>query len=720
MNRVLLILAALALTGPVEGMSPACAGASTPEANPPPVADGLRDRRSLPAGQALRSADTRKTDSKPGRARASRGDPTFNRDIARILFGNCVMCHHDGGSGPFSLLTYESVRKRAALIAKVTASRYMPPWLPEPGYGDFEGARRLTDDEIATIRAWVDRDMPEGEAADLPPAPQFHEGWQVGTPDLILSMPDSYTLQASGPDVFRNFVFSVPVTTARYVRAVEIAPGNERVVHHANIVIDHSGTARRLDGYDPEPGFEGMRVKLESRRFDPQSHFLFWKPGTVLIPDTDEMSWIVTPGTDLVLNMHMKPSGKQESVRPAIGLYFCEQPPTKFPMLLQLEHDGALDIPPGAGGFVVTDELVLPLDVELLGIYPHAHYLGKEIRALATLPSGDTKSLIWIKKWNLDWQAVYRYAKPIPLPKGTTISMRWTYDNTSANERNPNHPPKRVGAGNQSSDEMSHLWIQVLPRRKEGRLTLEEELLRRKLAKYPRDFDAHLGLGSILQSMGRLEEALVLYRKAVLIKPGDASAENNLGAALLAASMTPEVLGEAIRHFREALERRPDYTDAHFNIAKALLAQGLADEAVEHLRAVVHQTPQDAEPHSYLGAALIGQNQLEEAESELQAALRLDRTLASVRYNLGYVHARRGQLDEAVLDLEEALRVDPKDAAAHTLLGSILASQGKLPPAIEHLESALRLDPENPTARENLKRAKDLVRGSPGKASDTP
>src|SRR6185295_5418617 len=218
-----------------------------------------------------------------------------------------------------------------------------------------------------------------------------------------------------------------------------------------------------------------------------------------------------------------------------------------------------------------TDEYQLPLDVDVLGIYPHAHYLGKDIQALATLPDGTKRWLIRIKDWDINWQAVYRYARPVFLPKGTIISMRYTYDNSAANVRNPNHPPRRVQAGNRSSDEMGHLWIQVLPRgRDDQRLILQESLMRHRLQKYPNEFTAHFNLGAALQSLGRVEEAITYYRQALRIKPDDAVARNSLGSAL----QTLGKFEEAIGQYREALRIRPDYVNAHYNLGTSLLSIG--------------------------------------------------------------------------------------------------------------------------------------------------
>lgn len=647
-------------------------------------------------------------DAPPGDA-----PPTFARDVAPIFFQNCGVCHHPGGAGPFSLLSYDEARKHAKQIASVTRRRYMPPWLPEPGYGDFLGVRRLTDAQIDTIARWAEGGAREGNASDLPAAPSFPDGWLLGKPDLVLELPQAYTLRAGGTDFFRNFVFPVPVDGRRYVKALEILPGNSRVVHHANVLVDRFGAARQLDREDMDLGFGGMKVKLESRRFEPQTHFLFWKPGTPPVQDPESLVWPIDKGNDLVLNMHLKPSGKPEPVKPSLGLYFGEAPPTKFPMLLQLEHDGALDIPAGKADFTVTDELTMPLDVELLAIYPHAHYLGKEVQAFATLPTGEKRPLIWIKDWNLDWQAVYRYAAPVLLPKGSVVSMRWTYDNTAANVRNPNHPPRRVRAGNQSTDEMSHLWLQVLPSRQDDRKILQEALMRQKLRKYPRDFEAHFGLASVLQSMGRTTEALDVYRQSLAIKPGDPTAENNVGAAILSTGMTTENLNEAIAHFRASLKGRPDYVDALHNLGKALLAQGKAEEAASQFTHVLYVDPDDADAHAYLGSASVMQGKLHEAAKEFQAALRLDPERESAYYGLGYCEARLGDLTGATAHLERAVAIRSDDASAHTELGAVYAARGNLDKAIEHFDRAVKLDPRNQKAKTGLERAREQ-RGSGG------
>ena len=211
----------------------------------------------------------------------------------------------------------------------------------------------------------------------MPPQPQFVKGWQLGKPDLIVKAAKPFQLPASGIDTYWNFILPIPINESRWVKAVEIRPGDKRLVHHANILVDRLELSRKMET-QPGAGFGGMEIRIESELFDPDSHFLFWKPGTVPYVEPDGMALRLDKGTDLVLNTHLQPSGKPEMIEPSIGIYFTDKPATEHPMLLQLECDSQLDIPPGDANFVVHDEFTLPLDVDVLAIYPHAHYLGKE------------------------------------------------------------------------------------------------------------------------------------------------------------------------------------------------------------------------------------------------------------------------------------------------------------------------------------------------------
>ncbi len=599
---------------------------------------------------------------------------TFNKDIAPIVFHSCAPCHRPGDAAPFPLLTYEDVKRHAAQIVQVTRRRYMPPWPPEPGYGDFEGARRLTEDQIQRFARWMEQGAQEGFRSDLPPAPRFTEGWELGQPDLVAQIPRTFTLPAGGGDVFRNFVMSPDLKETRYVRAMELRPGNKRVVHHANVVIDHARSWRGRDGADGQPGFPGMDLMTESGAdFEPDSHFLFWKPGSPAQQTPDDMAWRLNPGDDLIVNLHLQPSGKAEGVQPVLGLYFAKQAPRRFPMLLQLEHDGAIDIPPGARDFSVSDELTLPVACDVLAIYPHAHYVGKRIEAWAILPGGERLWLARINDWDINWQAVYTYRQPVKLPRGAAVHMRIEYDNSAENPRNPSHPPKRVLSGDRSQDEMGHVWLQVLPHsgqddRRDPRAALEEALMRRRLEKYPSDFVANFNLGGLLQMDGRHREALGYFEKALAARPDSAAARNSHATSLVALGR----LEESVRELKEALARDPEYGNARYNLARALEAQGEAGPAIALFLEYLKDHPEDAQAHVHLSNLYI----------------------AEKRY------------ESALPQLREAARLKPDDADIVTNLGTALAIEGHLEEAIAAYERALKLDPDHKTARENLERAR--------------
>jgi tetratricopeptide (TPR) repeat protein len=348
-------------------------------------------------------------------------------------------------------------------------------------------------------------------------------------------------------------------------------------------------------------------------------------------------------GTDLVLNVHLQPSGKAETIQPTIGLYFTDQPATKFPMLLQLQNDAKLDIPAGEKNFVVNDDLTLPIDVDLLAIYPHAHYLGKDLQASATLPDGSIATLIHIPQWDLNWQAVYRYSEPVFLPRGTTVSMRYVYDNSGDNALNPNHPPQRVQGGNRSKDEMAHLWLQVLPRNfdpqaGDPRMLLQETLARHNIRNNPADFEAHYNLASMLQARGNPAEAITEYEEALRIRPQDATANNALGAALIAAGQP----GRALAPLQTAARNSPEYFDAHYNLANALASAGNFPGAAEEFAAAVRIRPDDADAHANLGSALAELGRFTEAKAQFERALEINPAHLLARENLQQLQSAMG------------------------------------------------------------------------------
>ncbi|HUE20480.1 MAG TPA: tetratricopeptide repeat protein [Bryobacteraceae bacterium] len=607
---------------------------------------------------------------------AAQAEPiTFYQHIAPIVYQSCAPCHRPGEPGPFPLLTYTDVSKHGSQIVSVIKRRYMPPWLPESGYGDFLEERRLTDDQIRTIEYWVRQGAPAGSPTAAPPLPKFVPGWQLGQPDLVIEAAAPYRLPASGPDQYWNFVLPLNTPGTRWVKAIEIRPGNIRAVHHANVLIDRSRSVR-MQEKTPGAGFPGMDLNIESDAFDPDSHFLFWKPGGTPWIEPAGMAWRADPGADLVLNVHMQPTGKPETVQPSIGLYFTGEPATKFPMLLQLEHDGALDIPPGDADFPVSDDFVTPMDMDVLAVYPHAHYLGRLLEGYATLPGGTRKWLVRIPDWDPNWQSVYRYREPVFLPKGTVVSMRYHYDNSTANPRNPNQPPRRVRGGNEATDEMAHLWLQVLPSGAEDRRgELQEAIMLHRLEKYPGDFTSQFNLGALMLTRGRNADAVPYLRGAIAARPDHPVALNTLGAALLSAGNADEAAG----FFERALQANPRYTNARYNLANALADRQRWEQAAAEFRKVLAENPDDPGGRQHLGEVL-----------------RL----------WGDERAKQGSLAEAAAHLRESLDFRQDDAVLHSDLGTVLARLGRIREAVPEFEAALRLDPNLEAARHNLQAAR--------------
>lgn len=553
---------------------------------------------------------------------------TYSHDIAPLIYRNCASCHRPGESAPFSLLSYDDVRKHARQIAAVTKSRYMPPWLPQPGYGEFQDEHRLTDTEIKLIGDWVAAGTPEGNPAATPPSPKFTEGWQLGPPDLILKAPQPFALAASGPDVFWNFIFTPNIPSTRYVRAIEIRPGDKRLVHHANVIVDRTSITHKT------AGFPGMDLDIKSNVFDPPGHFLFWKPGSAPYIEPEGFSWRLEPGNALVLNAHLQPSGKPETVEPSIGLYFTDKKPTQFPVLLQLEHDGALNIPAGTRDFLISDDFRLPMDVDVLAVYPHAHYLGKLLEAYATLPDGKRQWLIRIPEWDLNRQAVYRYKQPLSLPQGTLISMRYHYDNSAENPRNPNHPPHRVKAGNNATDEMGHLWLQVLPKGpgslpQDRRRELEEALMQHRVEKYPDDYVSYLDLGELKLSRLDTQGAVSAFEMAVKVDPKQSQGHNMLGAAFTRMGRAREAMDQ----FEQALRIDSSNVNARYNLVFALVKAGKPAEAEAQLQKVIAAFPKDASLHNLWGELLAQQGKKGEAIAQFDEALALDPKMDAARSN---------------------------------------------------------------------------------------
>jgi Flp pilus assembly protein TadD len=595
-------------------------------------------------------------------------------DVAPIFHRSCAGCHRPDGVAPFSLLAYEDAHARAQDVADVVTSRVMPPWLPESGHLRLQGERRLADEEVDLIRRWVAAGAPEGDRGRAPRPPALPSGWQLGTPDLILRLPEPYPLVARGGEVFRNFVLPLPISGRRWVRAVEFRPGSRGRVHHAVLFTDATGEARQLDALDAEPGYAGMEGGSA-----PDGHFVGWSPGREPRPLPDGLGWEIRAGMDLVLQLHLMPGKVATTVQPEIGLYFAPGPPRAQPVVLNLGSK-TIDIPAGAPAHTVRDAYTLPADVDLLAIFPHAHYLGREVTVEATLPDGSVRTLLRIPRWDFDWQDEYRLTEPLRLPAGTTVRTAITYDNSSENRHNPSRPPRRVVWGSRSADEMAEVWLTVVPRDPAARDALVAAQSRRDLERLaagyafrltvdPDDVEAHGRLGHLLVGEGRAGEALPHLEAARRRRPDAWGVLHNLGVALTALG----TYDGAVSEFRAALARNPSYAPTQHSLGTALAMLGRFDEAVVHFEAAVVLRPDDAEAHNNVAVLLARLGRSADAEAHYRRALALRPDDAKTRTNFAAFLARLGRDAEAVDQLQTVLRLRPDDATATRVLEEIAA-----------------------------------------------
>ena len=383
------------------------------------------------------------------------GKVTFYRDVLPILQNNCQSCHRPSEIGPFSLMTYEQARAWAPLIKDYTQRRVMPPWKAEPMAGvDYMGERRLTDREIATLSAWADEGAPEGDAKDAPPPAKFAEGWTLGQPDLALTPEKDFHLEATGRDVYRYFVFPTNYSEDKYVTAIDVRAGNRRVVHHVIAFLDSSGRAKQIADKDGQPGY----TSFGGPGFIPSGGLGGWAPGNVPHHLPEGTGIVLPKGAAIVAQVHYHKSGKSETDRTSIGVYFAKSPVKKRVDILPVANF-FLQILPGAERHEIKAFGGFSTDVHALSVMPHMHLIGREMKVTATLPNGKEQPLVWVKDWDFNWQDTYWFKNPVALPRGTRINVTSYYDNSAKNPRNPNNPPKFVRWGEETTDEMCIAFI---------------------------------------------------------------------------------------------------------------------------------------------------------------------------------------------------------------------------------------------------------------------
>ncbi len=414
---------------------------------------------------------------------------TFSDHIAKIIYAKCSSCHRPGQAGPFDLLTYKDVAERADTIKAVIDDGYMPPWKNMTNDVSFQHDRRLTKDEFQLIQRWVAAGAPQGNPRTAPPLPKFPTDWQLGRPDVVVEMNGSFDVPASGPDVYRAFVFQLDLPEDKWVKAVEIKSQAKSALHHALFFVDATKSSRSEDGKDGKPGMSGMSflgrgamASANARNKDastqPSISLGGYVPGTMpmLLPGDNAM--LLPKGSDIVMQVHFHPTGKHETEHAKLALYLADRPPSRQLTTIRIPplfgRFSNIDIPAGKTDYTLIDSFTLPVDVNAIRASGHAHYLGKEMFMTARLPSGKTISLLQIHDWDLDWQDTYQFSSPVALPAGTVIHGKVLYDNSTANPSNPSNPPKRVTWGRESFDEMGSVSLQFVAKNASDQARLNE------------------------------------------------------------------------------------------------------------------------------------------------------------------------------------------------------------------------------------------------------
>jgi hypothetical protein len=396
---------------------------------------------------------------------------TYNKDIAPIIHNHCMSCHRQGEIGPMSLTNYEEVKNWAGTIKYVTGQRIMPPWKADHTFSRFLGENYLNDEQIKKIADWVDGGLPEGLASDLPPAPVFPVNSLLGTPDLVLSFKKSYTHKGNGKDEYRYFVLPSGLIQNKKLKALELRPGNTKIVHHALFFADKTGKARQYDAQTPEYGFSADDFSdFDAFEVINREQFPGYVPGQKSRYFPEGLAQDMPANSDLVIQMHYAPWSVDEKDSSTVNIFFADNNEVidrtvKGKIMLPYDLVG------GANTFFLMPNQVkkfegvytVPFDVSLIGLSPHMHYLGKNWEVVLENPDGTKTNLIRINEWDFNWQGDYYFNKYIYAKKGSKIRATATYDNTANNPANPSSPPKFVTWGEGTKDEMYYLPIFYVP-----------------------------------------------------------------------------------------------------------------------------------------------------------------------------------------------------------------------------------------------------------------
>ena len=397
---------------------------------------------------------------------------TFNKDVLPVLQKNCQTCHRPGEAAPMSFLSYQSTRPWAKAIKGAVMTKKMPPWFADAHYGKFSNDRTLSQSEIDTLIAWADSGAKEGDPKDAPKPVSFVEGWRIGQPDIVLSMPTAFAVPASGTIDYQYVIIPTGFTEDKYVQMAEARPGDRSVVHHIIAFIREPGNPWLKDakpGVAFAPRDEARKAEIEAARSGKKGRLegggfggdmlAGYAPGTV--PNTMQpgQAKLIKAGSDIVLQMHYTANGKEATDISKVGLVFSKDKPSV--RVLSLAATTAnFAIPPNDSNYQVDAKIQLQQDSTLVNLLPHMHFRGKDFEYRVVYPTGERETLLKVPNYSFDWQLTYDLATPKLLPAGTIIECTAHFDNSANNKFNPD-PTKEVHFGEQTWEEMMFGFFDV-------------------------------------------------------------------------------------------------------------------------------------------------------------------------------------------------------------------------------------------------------------------
>lgn len=687
---------------------------------------------------------------------------TYARDVAPLLHRHCQPCHRSGQTAPFELSTYEDAVRWSEMIREVVAERRMPPWHADPRFGHFSNDRRMSDDEVATLVAWVDAGTPPGDLSELPSAPRWPVGWYIGEPDKVVEFPPEFHVPEDGT-VLIDYLhvtkedLSAVFDRERWVTAAELRPSNPAVVHHLALYLVPLGE------------LADVRVGL-------MAPLAVWVPGTAALEYPQHTALRVPAGSSLLLEAHHTPNGMPGSNRISLALKYTETAPTRE-LIQRRAETRTFRIPPGAPHQRSEAVVSVERDMLLHAMIPHMHLRGKDCTVLAEFSDDRTETLLMVPRYDFNWQTLYTLTEPVPLPVGAKLRAVVHWDNSAANARNPD-ASKSVTYGQQSTDEMMGVGLYLsVPWSDAGRGTpvaagmagATAEALAQAMAaadENPQDVDAqrnvaealfaardfagartrydkvlelrsddlaaHLGLARLDSQESEFERAELHLRRASEIAPDDFAVWNDLGVLLVrldraaeaetcyarARELAPDVavveanraaallklgrLEESLTAARRSIELDATLADGHLHLGLALARLARHEEAFAALGEANRLRPDHAETLNAQGGMFYATGQLDEALEKFDRALALSPQYAEARCNRGLILARRGEYELARVEFEAAIRGNSALVDAHFYLGVCHAQRGDAEGTIAAYRQVLKLRPDSAPARNNL------------------